>query len=427
MRWQRFSTTLRLCSTISTVRFCATFLISAAIRSTSSWPMPAVGSSRSIISGSSASVVAISSARLRPYGSSTAATLATSLSPTASISSSARVRNRSSTVSERQKSNDVPRWRWSAMRTFSSTLRWGNTAEIWNERAMPRRATSAGFRCVISRPLYTIRPREGVRNFVSRLKHVVLPAPFGPMRAWIVPRRTVKLTSLTATNPRNSLVSCDVSRMTSAVTGLYHHSRSATMSSEGGEHSMPRISRREFLLTSAVAAVAAGPLAPAFVRGQTSVKIGTAVLGDYGLAGPVVVGIEKGLFTAQGLAVEFVPFRGGPDLSKGVLSGDVLLGISGATDVLVFRERGAPVKMIASHVDGNDFTLNVSLDVKSVADLKGKAIGVTSAGATTWLFARMVAKQQGWNPDKDVQIVALGGLAAQLAALSRKGTAGVVG
>ena len=60
------ATTLRLCSTISTVRLAATDLISAAMRSMSSWPMPAVGSSSSIISGSSASVVAISSARLRP-------------------------------------------------------------------------------------------------------------------------------------------------------------------------------------------------------------------------------------------------------------------------------------------------------------------------------------------------------------------------
>jgi len=109
---------------------------------------------------------------------------------------------------------------------------------------------------------------------------------------------------------------------------------------------MARVTRRQFLLTSA--AVAAGSWAPAAAVAQTSIKIGTAVLGDYGLAGPVIVGMERGFFKAQGLAVEFVPFRGGPDLSKGVLSGDVLLGISGATDVLVFRERGAPITMIAS-------------------------------------------------------------------------------
>jgi hypothetical protein len=61
-------TTDRLCSTISTVRFAATRLISDVMRPTSSCAMPAVGSSSSIISGSSASVVAISSARLRPVG-----------------------------------------------------------------------------------------------------------------------------------------------------------------------------------------------------------------------------------------------------------------------------------------------------------------------------------------------------------------------
>src|SRR6516164_5469690 len=43
-----------------------------------------------------------------------------------------------------QKSNEEPRLRCSATRTFSSTVRCGNTAEIWNERTRPSRATSAG-------------------------------------------------------------------------------------------------------------------------------------------------------------------------------------------------------------------------------------------------------------------------------------------
>ena len=66
MTSERFATTDRLCSTISTVRLAATFFTSAVMRSTSSCVMPAVGSSSSIISGSSASVVAISSARFLP-------------------------------------------------------------------------------------------------------------------------------------------------------------------------------------------------------------------------------------------------------------------------------------------------------------------------------------------------------------------------
>src|SRR5688572_21347910 len=58
-----------------------------------------------------------------------------------------------------------------------------------------------------------MRPAVGSRKCVSRLKQVVLPAPLGPMRAWMLPRRTFRATSLTATKPLNSLVSPRVSRM----------------------------------------------------------------------------------------------------------------------------------------------------------------------------------------------------------------------
>ena len=179
------------------------------------------------------------------------------------------------------------------------------------------------------------------------------------------------------------------------------------------------ISRRHFLITGSTA-LAVGALAPAVVRAQASVKLGTAVLGDYALAGPFIVAADKGFFQAEGLNVEFVPFRGGPNLVKAVIAGEVLLGATGSTDILVFREAGMPIKMVATHTEGNHFTLNVAPDVQSVNDLKGKSIGVTSAGSTTWVFARMVAKNQGWDPDRDVKVVALGGLDAQLAALSRK-------
>ena len=182
------------------------------------------------------------------------------------------------------------------------------------------------------------------------------------------------------------------------------------------------ISRRRFL----AAAAAAGTLPARAARAQTSVKIGTAVLGDYSMAGPVIVALERGFFKSEGLAAEFVPFRGGPDLLKAVMAGECLVGITGSTDILVFREAGSPMKMIATHTEGNHFTLNVAADVQKIADLKGKAIGVTRAGATTWVFARMLAKKEGWDPDKDVQVVGLGGLDAQLAAMARKEIAAYV-
>ena len=188
---------------------------------------------------------------------------------------------------------------------------------------------------------------------------------------------------------------------------------------------MPVITRRRFLTTAALA-TGATPLLARAARAQTAVKIGTAVLGDYSMAGPVIVALDQGLFKAEGLAAEFVPFRGGPDLLKAVMAGECLIGITGSTDILVFREAGSPIKMIATHTEGNHFTLNVAPDVQKVGDLKGKAIGVTRVGATTWVFARMIAKKEGWDADKDVQVVGLGGLDAQLAALARKEIAAYV-
>ena len=178
---------------------------------------------------------------------------------------------------------------------------------------------------------------------------------------------------------------------------------------------MARCTRRHFL-GAAVLATAF----PRVVHAQAMVKLGTAVLGDYALAGPFLVAIDKGLLRAEGLNAEFVPFRGGPDLVKAVIAGEILVGAAGATDILVFREAGMPLKMTATQTEGNHFTLNVLPEVQKVADLKGKSIGVTRVGATTWVFARMLAKREGWDADRDVKIVGLGGLDAQLAAMARK-------
>src|SRR5436190_14311591 len=181
---------------------------------------------------------------------------------------------------------------------------------------------------------------------------------------------------------------------------------------------MLRVSRRRFLTTSAGALL--GAAAPRVGHAQTAIKVGTAVLADYALAGPFIVAVEKGFFRTEGLAAEFVPFRGGPDLVKAVIAGEILLGAAGSTDIFVAREAGQPLKMVATHTEGNHFTLNVAPDVGGAAELKGKTIGVTRIGATTWVFARMFAKAQGWDPDRDVKIVGLGGLDGQLAALARK-------
>jgi NitT/TauT family transport system substrate-binding protein len=179
--------------------------------------------------------------------------------------------------------------------------------------------------------------------------------------------------------------------------------------------------RRDFLKTMAggTAAATAGGWRPRSARAATAVKVGCVVLGDLGVNAPTMIGIEKGFFKQNDLEAEMVPFKGGPDLLKGVLAGAADIGITGATDPLVFRERGTGIRALATILEKNHFTLTVTPSIKKVEDLRGGSIGVTVVGSTTWVFARMLAKKMGWDPEKDVKIVGVGGLDAQAAALRR--------
>ena len=58
----------------------------------------------------------------------------------------------------------MPSLRCSATRTFSSTVRCGKVAEIWNERTIPLRAICAGFSRVMSAPLKRMVPDEGLEE-----------------------------------------------------------------------------------------------------------------------------------------------------------------------------------------------------------------------------------------------------------------------
>ena len=117
----------------------------------------------------------------------------------------------------------------------------------------------------------------------------------------------------------------------------------------------------------------------------------TPTRGDFGINAPTMIGIEKGFFKQNDLEAEMVPFKGGPDLLKGVLSGAADIGLTGATDPLVFRERGTGIRAVATILEKNHFTLTVGPSIKKVEDLKGKKIGVSSVGGMSAYLAGQVA------------------------------------
>ncbi len=71
---------------------------------------------------------------------------------------------------------------------FSITVSLESTFVSWKVRIMPRWATLAADTLARLLPLNDHSPSSGLSKHVSRLKNVVLPAPFGPISAVMSPR-----------------------------------------------------------------------------------------------------------------------------------------------------------------------------------------------------------------------------------------------
>jgi NitT/TauT family transport system substrate-binding protein len=81
---------------------------------------------------------------------------------------------------------------------------------------------------------------------------------------------------------------------------------------------------------------------------------------------------------------------------------------------------GLPVRIVAGFLDNWPMTLIAQPEYKSLKELKGKTLGISSFGATPDVAARMMLKHAGLDPEKEIKILALGSDAARLAALKQR-------
>ena len=199
------STRSMSCSMSSTACFSDSFLIRAATTTRSASARPAKGSSSSSSLLSMDNVTAISSRRLAPCGRLVQASAALSARPTASRMLQVRSLIASSPCASANRPPVPIFCPCTATRTFSNTVRFGNTERIWNEREMPRRARACTEKLVMSLPSKKILPLVGGNTPVSMLNIVVLPAPFGPSTECSTKGRTSRLISLAVTRLPNCL------------------------------------------------------------------------------------------------------------------------------------------------------------------------------------------------------------------------------
>jgi ABC-type nitrate/sulfonate/bicarbonate transport system substrate-binding protein len=127
---------------------------------------------------------------------------------------------------------------------------------------------------------------------------------------------------------------------------------------------------------------------------------------------------KKGFFKEVNLDAEII--RMNPNVAITALAtGDIdYCQLFGA--VVGAAIAGLPVRIVAGFLDNWPMTLIAQPEYKSLKDLKGKTLGISSFGATPDVAARMMLKQADIDTDKDIKILALGSDAARLATLKQR-------
>src|SRR4026208_2309919 len=95
---------------------------------------------------------------------------------------------------------------------------------------------------------------------------------------------------------------------------------------------------------------------------------------------PIWVAKDAGYFAKNGLNVEPVNIRGGALITMGIMSGQLQFSGAGAESAVAARVEGGDVVLLACPVDSDPVYFITRPEIKSAADLKGKATAVTRLG-----------------------------------------------
>jgi NitT/TauT family transport system substrate-binding protein len=157
---------------------------------------------------------------------------------------------------------------------------------------------------------------------------------------------------------------------------------------------------------SATTAASATPRPP-----KDQVKLPSVVSTELNLAS--LVAYAKDYFGEENIEVTDFVLGTSSTLRAAMIAKEYDFGLFAFVHDPIARLAGSPWKTVIATYDREIFSLLVRTplkdSVRTVADLKGKNVGVTGAGSGSWAMANVYLKKAGLVPDKDVSLVPLGG------------------
>jgi NitT/TauT family transport system substrate-binding protein len=122
-------------------------------------------------------------------------------------------------------------------------------------------------------------------------------------------------------------------------------------------------------------------------------------------SGSFIIAKEAGFYKEEGLNVDLVVMRGAPAV-QALIGGTVPFASSGGAGLLPII-RGAPLRVIFTTYVRPMFWLYSKPEIKSIEELKGKKVGVSSIGSGPDSLLRILLKKYNLD-DREVAILATG-------------------
>jgi len=177
--------------------------------------------------------------------------------------------------------------------------------------------------------------------------------------------------------------------------------------------------KRRDILAAGLAAAALSPLARAqsLEKSKVTIAVGGKNLFYYL---PLTIAEQLGYFKAEGLDAEIIDFAGGSRALQAVIGGSADV-VSGAFEHTVNMQfKGQAMRAFVLQGRAPQIVLGVSTktmpNFKSVADLKGKKIGVTAPGSSTNVMLNFVLAKAGLK-STDVSVIGVGASNGAVAAM----------
>ena len=127
----------------------------------------------------------------------------------------------------------------------------------------------------------------------------------------------------------------------------------------------------------------------------------------------------KGFLKEEGLETEHIQIFG-PVAIAALLGADLdYWGVIGFSVRAAMQ--GMPVRVTAGYLPVHPSSLVARPEIKSVRDLKGKTLGISTFGGAPEIIARLVLRHSGLDPDKDVKFLPTGTAAETRLAAMKQG------